>query len=63
MLFAELLGDDWTLEELSKLAGQNFIRVMQQVESVRDAQKLAGIKPFEEVPNFRSEDPYNCTTS
>ncbi|XP_059617983.1 uncharacterized protein LOC132262665 [Phlebotomus argentipes] len=63
MLFAELMGDGWTAEELTKLAGQNFLRVMSEVERVRDAQKSAGVRPHEEVPNFRLEDPYNCTSS
>ncbi|XP_055683996.1 uncharacterized protein LOC129790516 [Lutzomyia longipalpis] len=63
MLFAELMGDGWTAEELTKLAGQNFLRVMSEVERVRDAQKTAGVRPFEEVPNFRPDDPYNCTSS
>lgn len=62
-LFAELMGDGWSLEELSKLAGQNFLRVLSEVEELRDKQKKLGIKPFEEIPNFRSEDLYNCTSS
>lgn len=57
------MGDGWSLEELSKLAGQNFLRVLSEVEELRDKQKKLGIKPFEEIPNFRSEDLYNCTSS
>lgn len=63
VLFAELLGDGWTVEELTKLAGQNFLRVMNEVEAVRDKKKQLGIRPYEDIPNFRSEDPYNCTSS
>lgn len=62
-LFAELLGDGWTPEELTKLAGQNFLRVMSEVEALRDKKKQLGVKPFEDIPNFRTEDPYNCTSS
>lgn len=62
-LFAELLGGGWTIDELTKLAGGNFLRVMQQVEKVRDDKKAAGVKPYEDHPNFRTDDPYNCTSS
>ncbi|XP_037958930.1 dipeptidase 2-like, partial [Teleopsis dalmanni] len=62
-LFAELLGVGWSIEDLTKLAGGNFLRVMQQVEKVRDEKKAAGVKPYEDHPNFRSDDPYNCTSS
>ncbi|XP_060651699.1 uncharacterized protein LOC132788337 [Drosophila nasuta] len=62
-LFAELLGGGWTIDELTKLAGGNFLRVMQQVEKLRDDKKAAGIKPYEDHPNFRTDDPYNCTSS
>ncbi|XP_017854524.2 uncharacterized protein LOC108607922 [Drosophila busckii] len=62
-LFAELLGGGWTMEELTKLAGGNFLRVMLQVEKIRDEKKAAGTKPFEDHPNFRTDDPYNCTSS
>ena len=34
-LFAELLSDmSWSKEDLSKLAGQNLLRVMREVEQV-----------------------------
>lgn len=62
-LFAELLGGGWTIDELTKLAGGNFLRVMQHVEKIRDDKKAAGIKPYEDHPNFRTDDPYNCTSS
>lgn len=62
-LFAELLGDGWTMEDLTKLAGKNFLRVLADVEALRDKMKQLGIKPSEDIPNFRSEDPYNCTSS
>lgn len=62
-LFAELLGDGWTIEELTKLAGQNFLRVLSEVEAIRDKKKQLGVKPFEDIPNFRTEDLFNCTSS
>ncbi|XP_044572496.1 uncharacterized protein LOC6497671 isoform X2 [Drosophila ananassae] len=62
-LFAELLGGGWTIDELTKLAGGNFLRVMQQVEKLRDDKKASGVKPYEDHPNFRTDDPYNCTSS
>ena len=61
-LFAELLGVGWTMEELTKLAGGNFLRVMTEVEKVRDNKKLSGVRPFEDQPAFKTEDPYNCTS-
>ena len=63
LLFAELLADGWTIDELTKLAGQNFIRVMEDVEKYRDTQRALGVRPYEDVANFRADDPYNCTTS
>ena len=63
VLFAELLGDGWTMDELTKLAGQNFLRVLAEVESIRDKKKIEGIRPYEDNLNFRLEDPYNCTSS
>ncbi|XP_055386282.1 uncharacterized protein LOC129615209 [Condylostylus longicornis] len=62
-LFAELLGEGWSVEELKKLAGENFLRVMREVEKIRDEKKRAGVRPYEDHPNFRTEDPYNCTSS
>lgn len=63
MLFAELLGEGWSIEDLTKLAGYNFLRVMKEVEKIRDNQKKSGIKPYEDIPTYRIDDPYNCTTS
>lgn len=63
VLFAELLGYGWTMDELTKLAGQNFLRVLEEVEMVRDKKRDEGTKPYEAQLNFRIEDPYNCTSS
>lgn len=68
MLFAELLGDGWSIDELTKLAGANLLRVLSEVERVRDAKKINNEKPFEDLPNFRlplstSEENYNCSNN
>lgn len=49
-LFAELIGTGkWTIEDLKKLAGLNFLRVFQDVERVRDEFKKAKVPPYEDV--------------
>ncbi|XP_058121277.1 uncharacterized protein LOC131288031 [Anopheles ziemanni] len=63
-LFAELLGDGWTIDELEKLAGRNLLRVFEDVEKVRDKQRLAGVRPYEDIPPVvRPEEHMNCTTN
>lgn len=62
-LFAELLGNGWNTDELTKLAGQNFLRVLAEVEALRDRKKSEGQRPFEDILNFRTDDPFNCTSS
>lgn len=62
-LFAELLGNGWTSDELAKLAGQNFLRVLAKVEAIRDQKKTEGQRPYEDILNFRLEDSFNCTSS
>ncbi|XP_063584636.1 dipeptidase 1-like [Penaeus indicus] len=47
-LFAELLQDpSWSLQDLKKLAGLNFLRVFGKVEEV--SQHLSEEKPSEEI--------------
>ncbi|XP_063886045.1 dipeptidase 1-like isoform X4 [Scylla paramamosain] len=47
-VFAELLKDSsWSLQDLKKLAGLNLLRVMRQVEQMKD--KLAEEPPSEEI--------------
>ncbi len=49
-MFAALLEDpevDWTPEELEKLASRNLIRVLKEVEAVRDA--LGYEEPYQEI--------------
>lgn len=61
-LFAELFAEGWSTNDLAKLAGANFIRVMQEVENISDKKKSAGTKPFEDYTSFPSEDTKNCTS-
>ncbi|XP_055644546.1 uncharacterized protein LOC129780377 [Toxorhynchites rutilus septentrionalis] len=63
-LFAELLGNGWTAEELEKLAGRNLLRVLEEVEKVRDNQRLSGVRPYEDIPvALRADEHFNCTTN
>lgn len=45
VLFAALLEDGWTPEELGKLASGNLIRVFKQVEQIRDELRI--MEPFQ----------------
>ncbi|GJQ67007.1 hypothetical protein Trydic_g7992 [Trypoxylus dichotomus] len=61
-LFAELIGTGkWTIEDLKKLAGLNFLRVFQDVERVRDEFKKAKVPPYEDVLLPRPK-ANNCTS-
>uniref|UniRef100_A0A182K6U2 Dipeptidase n=1 Tax=Anopheles christyi TaxID=43041 RepID=A0A182K6U2_9DIPT len=63
-LFAELLGEGWTVDELEKLAGRNLLRVFEEVEKVRENQRLSGVRPYEEIPPvLRPEEHANCSTN
>lgn len=60
-LFAELIATGkWTVDDLKKLAGLNFLRVFQEVERVRDEYKRAKVLPYEDVLHPRPKD--NCTS-
>ncbi|CAL4146134.1 unnamed protein product, partial [Meganyctiphanes norvegica] len=61
-LFAELLKDpSWSEEDLKKLAGQNILRVLRDVEKVRSEMRLQNVKPYElEVINPKPES-LNCS--
>lgn len=63
VLFAELMGVGWTVEELTKLASGNFLRVMSEVETIRDKMREGGVQPYEDILTNRNDDPFNCTTS
>ncbi|XP_049548263.1 uncharacterized protein LOC125959484 [Anopheles darlingi] len=63
-LFAELLGDGWTVDELEKLAGRNLLRVFEEVEKVRENQRLSGVRPYEDIPPaLRPDEHHNCSTN
>uniref|UniRef100_A0A182NLK8 Dipeptidase n=1 Tax=Anopheles dirus TaxID=7168 RepID=A0A182NLK8_9DIPT len=63
-LFAELLGDGWTVDELEKLAGRNLLRVFEEVEKVRENQRLSGVRPYEDIPPaLRPDEHANCSTN
>ncbi|XP_043257763.1 LOW QUALITY PROTEIN: dipeptidase 1-like [Colletes gigas] len=48
-LFAELLrSGKWNVIDLKKVAGLNLLRVLRQVERVRDDMRTAGVTPSEE---------------
>lgn len=61
-LFAALIGTGkWTVDDLKKLAGLNFLRVFQEVEKIRDEFKKAKIPPYEDILLPRPKDN-NCST-
>ncbi|KAK6619230.1 hypothetical protein RUM44_003612 [Polyplax serrata] len=63
VLFAELLAAGWSEDHLKRLAGLNFLRVLQRVEQVRDELKEAGASPSEDVIAPRLLAPHsNCTS-
>ena len=45
LVFAVLLEQGWTEDDLAKLASKNLIRVLKEVESVRD--ELAQMSPMQ----------------
>lgn len=59
-LFAELIGFGWTIEELTKLAGGNLLRVLKEVEVIRDKMKKEKIPPNEDIFANRIENPHKC---
>lgn len=60
VLFAELIGSGWTVEELTKLAGGNFLRVLSEVENVRDRMIKDKVPPKEDIYANRFENPHKC---
>lgn len=63
ILFAELIGFGWTVDELTKLAGGNLLRVMKEVESIRDKMKKEKIPPNEDIFANRIENPHKCQSN
>lgn len=60
VLFAELIGHGWSVEELTKLASGNILRVLNEVEAVRDKKKNENILPREDILTNRFENPFKC---
>lgn len=63
ILFAELIGFGWTVEELTKLAGGNLLRVLKDVESIRDKMRKEKIPPNEDIFANRLENPHKCQSN
>ncbi|XP_075213822.1 dipeptidase 1-like [Lycorma delicatula] len=63
-LFAELIGSgQWSIEDLKKLAGLNFLRVLEAVEKVRDKMAKSGEEPYEDTISPRYlKGRSNCTS-
>ncbi|KAF7281390.1 hypothetical protein GWI33_004868 [Rhynchophorus ferrugineus] len=61
-LFAELIATGkWSVGDLKKLAGLNFLRVLQNVEKIRDEFKKANVPPYEDVMP-KQKGTNNCTS-
>ncbi|XP_060084515.1 dipeptidase 1-like [Ylistrum balloti] len=62
VIFAELKRRNWSVEDLKKLAGLNFLRVFRAVEKVRDDKQ--NLPPYEDIIDKADYImPHNCTTS
>ncbi|XP_049822370.1 dipeptidase 1-like [Aethina tumida] len=61
-LFAELIGTGkWSVEDLKKLAGLNFLRVFREVERIRDEYRKANVAPYEDVLSPKPKEN-NCSS-
>lgn len=63
ILFAELIGFGWTMDELTKLAGGNLLRVFKEVETIRDKMREEKIPPNEDIFANRMENPHKCQSN
>lgn len=63
ILFAELIGFGWTMDELTKLAGGNLLRVFKEVETMRDKMREEKIQPNEDIFANRMENPHKCQSN
>ncbi|XP_039764788.1 uncharacterized protein LOC120637178 [Pararge aegeria] len=61
LLFAELMEDGWSIEDLKKLAGLNLLRVLNAAERVSKELASAHVTPYEEVAP-RIIDGHNCSS-
>lgn len=60
-LFAELLrSGNWDVLDLKKVAGLNLLRVLRQVERVRDDMRTAGVTPSEEYLQDSPDTAGSC---
>lgn len=50
------------MDDLKKLAGLNFLRVLQEVEKVRDEFKKAKVLPYEDVLHPKPKEMINCSS-
>ncbi|KAJ1520168.1 hypothetical protein ONE63_004383 [Megalurothrips usitatus] len=64
VLFAELIRSGrWSAEDLKKLAGQNFLRVMREVEKLRDTMSENNVGPSEDtIATKHLRGRNNCTS-
>lgn len=63
ILFAQLFGVGWTVDELTKLAGGNLLRVLNEVEAIRDKMQKDNVQPNEDIFANRAENPYKCQSN
>lgn len=63
ILFAQLFGVGWTVDELTKLAGGNLLRVLNEVEAIRDKMQKDNVPPNEDIFANRAENPYKCQSN
>ncbi|XP_045770572.1 uncharacterized protein LOC123871033 [Maniola jurtina] len=61
LLFAELMEDGWSIDDLKKLAGLNLLRVLNAAERVSRELASAHVTPYEEVAP-RIIDGHNCSS-
>lgn len=61
LLFAELMEEGWSIEELKKLAGLNLLRVMGAAEKVARELAAARVAPYEDVAP-KPFDAHNCSS-
>ncbi|XP_041968649.1 uncharacterized protein LOC121725669 [Aricia agestis] len=61
LLFAELMEDGWSIEDLKKLAGLNLLRVLSAAERVSKELASAHVIPYEDVAP-RTLESLNCSS-
>lgn len=62
IIIAELHKRNWSIEELQKVTGQNFLRVFRDVEEVK--RNKSNMSPYEDILNDEAYiQAHNCTSS